>query len=146
MATIGLIGLGVMGQNLALNIAERGHRILVFNRSAGRTETFLAGEDAGRFGVAAAGTLEEFVAGLERPRSIILMVSAGAGTDAQIEALLPLLEPGDLIIDGGNAHYPDTIRRERALAERGLLVLGAGISGGEVGARRGPSIMAGGAP
>ena len=144
-ATVGLIGLGVMGQNLALNIAERGHRILVFNRSPERMEQFVAGDEAKRFGLGGRATIEEFVADLERPRSIILMVQAGAATDAQIGALMPLLEAGDLIIDGGNAHYPDTIRREQALEERGLLFLGCGISGGEEGARHGPSLMAGGA-
>jgi 6-phosphogluconate dehydrogenase len=145
-AEIGLIGLGVMGQNLALNIAEHGHRVAVFNRTSSRTEEFVASDEAKGFPLTPCLTLEALVAALRRPRAIILMVKAGEATDQQIDALAPLLEPGDLIVDGGNARYPDTIRRDRTLRERGLLFSGTGISGGEEGARHGPSIMSGGAP
>ncbi len=143
-AEIGLIGLGVMGQNLALNIAEHGHQIAVYNRTAARTEAFCATDDARRFPVRACLTLGDLVAAIRRPRAIVLMVKAGEATDAQIDELAPLLEPGDVIIDGGNARFQDTIRRERALRAKGLLFLGTGVSGGEEGARHGPSIMAGG--
>lgn len=142
--TIGLIGLGVMGQNLALNIAEHGFPTVVFNRSYGRTETFLAGDEAKRFPLAGAETLEDLVAALPRPRTVILMIAAGEATDQQIEALTPLLDEGDAILDCGNALFTDTLRRERALKDRGLLFVGTGVSGGEEGARHGPSIMAGG--
>jgi 6-phosphogluconate dehydrogenase len=144
-AEIGLIGLGVMGQNLALNIADHGFAIAVYNRTAARTEAFAASEEARTRRVVPCATLEDLARALRSPRALILMVKAGTATDEQIEALLPLLEPGDIVIDGGNAHYEDTIRRERALAARGLRLLGTGISGGEEGARHGPSIMAGGA-
>jgi 6-phosphogluconate dehydrogenase len=143
---IGLIGLGVMGQNLALNIAEHGFRTALYNRTAARTEQFVAGSEAKGKPLEGCGTLQDLVAALRRPRAIILMVPAGAATDQQIEALAPLLDGGDVIVDGGNAQFEDTIRRERALGERGLLFLGTGISGGEEGARHGPSIMAGGTP
>jgi 6-phosphogluconate dehydrogenase len=141
---IGLIGLGVMGQNLALNIADRGFRTAVYNRTVARTEAFLESSEAEGRPLEACRTLQELVAAAGRPRAIILMVPAGAATDQQIEALAPLLDAGDIIVDGGNAHFEDTIRRERALGDRGLLFLGTGISGGEDGARHGPSIMAGG--
>jgi 6-phosphogluconate dehydrogenase len=144
-ADIGLIGLGVMGQNLALNIADHGHPVAVYNRTASRAEEFVASDEAMGRPLVACLSPEELVAALRRPRAIILMVKAGEATDAQIDALAPLLEPGDLIVDGGNARFTDTIRRDRALRERGLLFSGTGISGGEEGARHGPSIMAGGA-
>ncbi len=118
-AEIGLIGLGVMGQNLALNIAERGFPIAVYNRTPARTEAFAASDEAARLPVTACLSLESLVAALARPRAVMLMVKAGAATDGQIEALAPLLDPGDVIIDGGNARYQDTIRRERALARAG---------------------------
>ncbi len=145
-ADIGLIGLAVMGQNLALNIADHGYRIAVYNRSRGRTEALIASAEAkGRPLIPTYG-LDELVATLKTPRAIIMMVKAGDPVDQQIEALLPLLEPGDVVVDGGNARYQDTIRRERWLRDRGLYFVGTGISGGEEGARHGPSIMAGGAP
>ncbi len=144
-AEIGLIGLAVMGQNLALNIAEKGHGIAVYNRTTATTEKFVASDEARKYGVIGTKSLEELVASLKSPRRIILMVKAGAPVDAQIDGLLPLLDKGDIIIDGGNSHYPDTIRREKALAEQGILFMGSGISGGEEGARNGPSIMPGGA-
>ena len=143
-AEIGLIGLGVMGQSLALNIADHGYQVAVYNRTGARTESFANGEEARRLPVRACLELTDLVGALRRPRAVVLMVQAGEATDRQIDALAPLLEPGDVIVDGGNARYQDTIRRERALRERGLLFLGTGVSGGEEGARRGPSIMAGG--
>jgi 6-phosphogluconate dehydrogenase len=144
-ADIGLIGLGVMGQNLALNIADHGRRVAVYNRTASRTEEFVASEEAMGRPLTPCLSLEALVAALQRPRAMILMVKAGEATDQQIDALAPLLEPGDLIVDGGNARFTDTIRRDRALRERSLLFSGTGISGGEEGARHGPSIMVGGA-
>jgi 6-phosphogluconate dehydrogenase len=145
-AEIGLIGLGVMGQNLALNIADHGFKIAVYNRTAARTEAFAASDEAKARPIVPCSALDQLVGALRAPRAIILMVQAGEATDRQIEALVPLLEPGDVIVDGGNARYQDTIRREAALRERGLRLLGTGISGGEEGARHGPSIMAGGQP
>ena len=144
-AEIGLIGLGVMGQNLALNIADHGFPIAVYNRTAARTQAFAGSNEARSRPIVPCSSLEDLIGALRRPRAIILMVQAGEATGGQIEALLPLLEPHDVIVDGGNARYQDTMRRERALAERGLRLLGTGISGGEEGARHGPSIMAGGA-
>jgi 6-phosphogluconate dehydrogenase len=143
-AEIGLIGLGVMGQSLALNIADHGFAIAVYNRTAARTEAFAASGEAKARPIVPCATVAGLIGALLTPRAIILMVQAGAATDEQIEALAPLLEPGDVIVDGGNARYQDTIRREGALRERGLRFLGTGISGGEEGARHGPSIMAGG--
>jgi 6-phosphogluconate dehydrogenase len=145
-AEIGLIGLGVMGQNLALNIADHGFPIAVYNRTAARTEAFAASGEAQSRPIVPCTGLEDLVGAVRPPRAIILMIQAGEATDRQIEALVPMLEPGDVIVDGGNARYQDTIRRERALRERGLRFLGTGISGGEEGARHGPSIMAGGEP
>ena len=144
-SSIGLIGLAVMGQNLALNIARNGFGITVYNRTEARTREFMdsAGQAAG---IQAAYDLEGFVAALETPRKIICMVKAGAPVDALIEQIAPLLEPGDLLIDGGNSLYKDTERRGPALRERGLRYMGAGISGGEEGALNGPSIMPGGEP
>ena len=143
-AEIGLIGLGVMGQNLALNIADHGHPVAVYNRTPARTEAFAASDEARGLPVQPCLSLAALVAAVRRPRPIVLMIKAGEPTDGQIDELAPLLEPGDVIIDGGNARYQDTIRRERALRARGLHFLGTGISGGEEGARHGPSIMVGG--
>ncbi len=142
---IGLIGLGVMGQNLALNIARKGYPISVYNRTASRTEAFIAERVKGE-PVTPAYDLQTFVQSLARPRKIILMVQAGSAVDAMIETLVPLLDSGDLIIDMGNSHYADTERRMESLAARGLLFLGTGVSGGERGALEGPSIMPGGTP
>ena len=119
-AEIGLIGLGVMGQNLALNIADHGYPIAVYNRTAARTEAFVAGEEARRMPLRGCAPLEDLIGALRPPRAIILMVQAGAVTDAQIDALAPLLGPSDVIMDGGNARFQDTIRRERVLREQGL--------------------------
>jgi 6-phosphogluconate dehydrogenase len=142
-ADIGLIGLAVMGQNLVLNMEEHGFRVAVYNRTQQKTDAFLAGPARGR-GIRGASTLEELVGALERPRRVMLMVQAGRAVDAVLDELVPLLEEGDIVIDGGNSFFEDTIRRERALRERGLHYLGAGVSGGEEGARHGPSIMPGG--
>ena len=145
-ADIGLIGLAVMGQNLALNIADHGYRVAVYNRTRGRTEALAASVEAKGRSLIPTYELKELVETLDKPRAIIMMVKAGDPVDQQIDALLPLLEPGDVLVDGGNARYQDTIRRERRLRDQGLYFVGAGISGGEEGARHGPSIMAGGAP
>jgi len=138
----GLIGLAVMGQNLVLNIESRGHAVSVYNRSADVTAGFIAAH-AGRrlFG---ATTLPEFVASLSRPRKVMLMVKAGAAVDEVIAQLVPLLDAGDIVIDGGNSLYTDTERRDAQLAALGLRFVGAGVSGGEEGARKGPAIMPGG--
>lgn len=142
-AQIGVTGLAVMGSNLARNLAHHGFTVAVHNRSAAKTEALIAQHGSeGAFRPAA--TIAEFVASLARPRTAIIMVQAGAATDAVINDLAALMEPGDIIIDGGNAHFPDTIRREAALKERGLHFVGCGISGGEEGALNGPSIMPGG--
>ena len=144
-ADIGLVGLGVMGQNLALNIADHGYRVAVFNRTTSRVDSFVSGT-GNHPEVSGTRSPEELVSRLSQPRRIILMVKAGEPVDQTIDTLLPLLEPGDLVIDGGNSHYPDSTRRTRTLAEHGILFLGTGISGGEEGARHGPSIMPGGNP
>ncbi|MFJ6672670.1 NADP-dependent phosphogluconate dehydrogenase [Actinosynnema sp. NPDC091369] len=142
-ARIAVTGLAVMGSNLARNLARHGYRVAVHNRSHARTEALIA--DHGHEGdFVPAETLAELVASLQTPRQIIIMVKAGAPTDAVIDELVPLLEPGDMVIDGGNAHFADTRRREAALKEAGLHFVGAGISGGEEGALNGPSIMPGG--
>lgn len=142
-ADIGLIGLAVMGENLALNIESRGFRVACYNRTPARVDAFLAGRARGR-NIIGCYSLEELVRALSRPRKILLMVRAGAPVDELIGALRPLLEPGDVIVDGGNSHYSDSDRRAQTLAEFGLLFVGAGISGGEEGALTGPSIMPGG--
>jgi 6-phosphogluconate dehydrogenase len=139
---IGVIGLAVMGRNLALNIESRGYSVAVYNRSRTKTDEMLA-EFRGR-NLVPAYTLQEFVDSLEKPRRILMMVKAGAATDATIAALKPLLEPGDVLIDGGNTHFTDTIRRNEELAKAGLHFIGTGVSGGEEGALKGPSIMPGG--
>jgi 6-phosphogluconate dehydrogenase len=145
LADVGVVGLAVMGSNLARNFASRGYRVAVFNRTTARTDAMMAAHGAeGAF--VPATDLAGFVASLERPRRIIMMVQAGGPTDATIDSLLPHLEPGDILVDGGNAHFPDTRRREKALREVGIHFVGAGISGGEEGALKGPSIMPGGPP
>ena len=142
---IGLIGLAVMGQNLALNINDHGYSLTVYNRSYQKTEEFISGT-AKESTIQGASSLQELVSSLKSPRRIILMIKAGEPVDQTINALLPLLYQGDIIIDGGNSHYPDTIRRTTDLAKKGIVFLGTGISGGEEGARNGPSIMPGGNP
>jgi 6-phosphogluconate dehydrogenase len=144
-ADIGLIGLAVMGQNLVLNMNDHGYTVAVFNRTVSKVDRFLENEAQGTK-VIGTHSLEELVSVLKRPRRVMLMIKAGWPVDATIEKLIPLLEEGDIIIDGGNSHFPDTTRRTRELAEHGILFIGTGISGGEEGARHGPSIMPGGAP
>lgn len=142
LSDFGLIGLAVMGQNLVLNIESRGFRVSVYNRSADVTAAFVAAHPGQR--IAGHASLEAFVASLAKPRRIMLMVKAGAPVDAVIEQLFPLLEPDDIVIDGGNSLYTDTERRDAWLAAKGLRFVGTGVSGGEEGARKGPSIMPGG--
>jgi len=139
----GLIGLAVMGQNLALNVESKGFSVAVFNRTTARTEEFMAGPAKGK-NIVGAKTIEEFVGALARPRRIMLMVKAGQPVDDFIALLLPHLDKGDLIMDGGNSFFQDTIRRNNMLTEKGILYIGTGVSGGEEGALHGPSIMPGG--
>ncbi|GAB4407090.1 MAG: NADP-dependent phosphogluconate dehydrogenase [Bryobacter sp.] len=135
-----------MGQNLALNIADHGFAISVYNRTTATMEKFVAENPSTPGGLYGYPTVESFIASLKRPRKIIILVKAGAGTDAVIDSLVPLLEEGDIVIDGGNALWTDTIRREATLREKGLRFIGSGVSGGEEGARFGPSLMPGGDP
>jgi 6-phosphogluconate dehydrogenase len=144
LSDIGLVGLAVMGQNLALNIADHGYQISVFNRTTEKTDKFVAENPNTPGGVVGTQTMEEFVASISKPRKIILLVQAGKGTDAVIDGLTPLLEQGDIVIDGGNSLFTDTIRRENAYSAKGLRFIGSGVSGGEEGARYGPSLMPGG--
>ncbi len=143
LANIGVTGMAVMGSNLARNFAHHGYRVAVHNRSYTKTEALIE-EHGGEGDFVPSESTADFVASLERPRRIIIMVKAGAPTDAVIDELIPLLEEGDIVVDGGNAHFLDTRRREAKLREHGLHFVGTGISGGEVGALEGPSIMPGG--
>ncbi len=145
-ADIGLIGLAVMGQNLVLNMNDHGYSVAVYNRTAAKTDAFIAGSGAGRETIYPTYSIEELVSRLERPRRVMLLVKAGNVVDQFIEQLLPYLEAGDIIIDSGNSHYPDTARRTEELAAKGIRFIGTGISGGEEGARKGPSMMPGGNP
>lgn len=140
---IGLIGLAVMGENLVMNMESKGFTVSVYNRTAERITRFVEGRAKGR-NVCGAYSLEELISQLERPRKIMLMVKAGKAVDEMIEMLIPLLEKGDIIIDGGNSHFPDTIRRTAYVESKGLFYVGTGVSGGEEGALKGPSIMPGG--
>jgi len=142
---IGLIGLAVMGENLALNIESKGFPIAVFNRTASKVDEFMTGRAKGKK-VVGAHTLPEFVGSLKLPRKIIMLVKAGKAVDELIDQLVPLLAPGDIIIDGGNSHFPDTIRRTQYVESKGLLYVGSGVSGGEEGALKGPAMMPGGSP
>ena len=144
-ADIGLIGLAVMGQNLVLNMTDHGYRVAVFNRTTSKVDEFIEGPANGT-SIIGTHSMEELVASLAVPRKVMLMVKAGEVIDTFIDMLIPLLEPGDVIIDGGNSHYPDTTRRTAYLREKGLRFIGTGVSGGEEGARHGPSIMPGGDP
>jgi 6-phosphogluconate dehydrogenase len=144
-ADIALIGLAVMGQNLVLNMNDHGFTVAVFNRTVSKVDEFLNREAKGT-NVIGAHSIEALVGLLKRPRRVMLLVKAGSPVDEFIEQLIPHLEPGDIIIDGGNSLYQDSIRRSRHLEEKGLLFIGTGVSGGEEGARRGPSIMPGGSP
>ena len=142
-ADVGLVGLAVMGENLVMNMESRGFTVAAYNRTVEKVADFIGGRASGK-NIIGAYSLDEFIGALERPRVIMLMVKAGAAVDDYIEALIPLLSPGDIIIDGGNSHFPDTIRRTRRVEESGLLYIGTGVSGGEEGALTGPSIMPGG--
>jgi 6-phosphogluconate dehydrogenase len=150
-ADVGLVGLAVMGQNLVLNMADHGFKVAVYNRTTATTQKFVDDNPPNVFGAAGGGlvpgaTLEDFVKSIKQPRRIVILVKAGGPTDAVIDSLVPHLDKGDVIVDGGNALYTDTIRREQALTEKGLLFVGSGVSGGEEGARFGPSLMPGGKP
>jgi len=142
-ADIGLVGLAVMGENLILNMESRGYTVAIFNRTVDKVDKFLAGRAKGKK-IVGTHKLPELVASLKTPRKVMLMVKAGQAVDDLIGELTPLLEKGDIIIDGGNSHFPDTIRRTKALEDKGLLYIGTGVSGGEEGALLGPSIMPGG--
>ncbi len=144
-ADIGLIGLAVMGQNLVMNMNDHGFTVAVFNRTVSKVDGFLAGP-AKNSRVIGTHSLQEFFQTLKRPRKVMFMVKAGAPVDELIEECLPFLEKGDIVIDGGNSHYPDTERRVNTLKAKGILFVGTGVSGGEEGARHGPSIMPGGNP
>ena len=144
-ADIGLIGLAVMGENLVLNMANNDFQVAVYNRTTSKVDNFIAGRAAGK-SIVGSHTLEELCSKLKRPRRVMIMVKAGPAVDAVIEGLLPFLEPGDIIIDGGNSEFPDSIRRTNDLAEKKILFIGTGVSGGEEGALKGPSIMPGGNP
>lgn len=141
-ANFGVVGMAVMGRNLALNIESRGYTVAIYNRSKEKTEDVIASHPDKNF--VPSYDVESFVASIEKPRRIMLMVQAGAGTDATIQALLPYLDKGDILIDGGNTFYKDTIRRNEELADSGINFIGTGVSGGEKGALEGPSIMPGG--
>lgn len=145
-ADIGVVGLGVMGASLALNIAERGHAVAVYNHRPERVDAFMARPDAARFDVRPFRDLAQFVAAIRKPAPIILMVAAGKAVDEMIDQLLPHLSRGDIVIDAGNSFYRDSVRRNAEAAGRGLEFVGMGVSGGEEGARRGPSLMPGGSP
>jgi 6-phosphogluconate dehydrogenase len=142
-ADIGLVGLAVMGENLVLNMESKGFTVAVYNRTVEKVDQFVNGRGKGKKFVAA-HSIPELIGALKRPRKVMLMVKAGKPVDEFIELLKPHLEPGDIIIDGGNSHFPDTIRRTKALEQHGLLYIGTGVSGGEEGALLGPSIMPGG--
>ena len=144
-ANIGLIGLAVMGENLVMNMESKGFTVAVFNRTVEKVTKFVEGRAKGK-NIIGCMSIQELCDSLEKPRKVMMMVKAGAPVDALIEQLLPYLEPGDIVIDGGNAHYPDTIRRCAALEAKGLLYVGCGVSGGEEGALKGPSMMPGGSP
>src|SRR5205823_6657204 len=144
-ADIALIGLAVMGQNLILNMTDHGFKVVAFNRTVSKVDELL-GKEAKGANVIGAHSLEEMVSALKRPRRVMMLVKAGPPVDEFIEHLIPLLEPGDIIIDGGNSLFEDTIRRTKHVESKGLLYIGTGVSGGEEGARKGPSIMPGGSP
>ncbi len=142
-ADIGLIGLAVMGENLVLNMESHGYTVAVYNRTTDKVDEFVDGRGKGKKFVGAKSP-EEFVASIKRPRKVMMMVKAGQAVDDTIAEVAPLLEQGDILIDGGNTHFPDTTRRMKALAAKGILFVGTGVSGGEEGALKGPSIMPGG--
>ena len=143
LSDIGLIGLAVMGENLVLNMESKGFRVSVFNRSIQKVDDFLAGSASGK-NIVGTHSIKELVGTLERPRKVMIMIKSGDAVDEMINTLIPYLTPGDIIIDGGNSHFPDTIRRTAFVESKGLLYIGTGVSGGEEGALLGPSIMPGG--
>jgi 6-phosphogluconate dehydrogenase len=145
LGDIGLIGLAVMGENLVLNMESHGYTVVVFNRTVDKVDKFIQGRGKDKNFIGA-HSIEELVKSLERPRKVMMLVKAGKAVDDFIEQLIPFLEPGDIIIDGGNTHFPDTIRRTAFVESKGLLYIGTGVSGGEEGALKGPSIMPGGSP
>jgi 6-phosphogluconate dehydrogenase len=144
-ADIGLIGLAVMGENLVLNMESHGFTVAVYNRTVEKVDAFTGGRGRGKK-IIGTHSLQELAGALKGPRKVMLMVKAGKAVDDFIEQLIPLLSPGDIIIDGGNSHFPDTIRRTKYVESRGLLYIGTGVSGGEEGALKGPSLMPGGSP
>ncbi len=143
LSDIGLIGLAVMGENLVLNMESKGFQVSVFNRHTQKVDNFLAGRAKGK-NIIGTHSIEELISSLQRPRKVMLMIKAGDAVDEMIDTLIPNLEPGDIIIDGGNTHFPDTNRRTAFVESKGLLYIGTGVSGGEEGALLGPSIMPGG--
>lgn len=145
LADIGLIGLAVMGENLVLNMESKGFTVAVYNRTVEKVDKFVNGRGKGK-NIIGTHSIEELVKSLKRPRKVMMLVKAGQAVDDFIEQLIPHLEPGDIIIDGGNSHFPDTIRRTKYVESKGLLYIGTGVSGGEEGALKGPSIMPGGSP
>ena len=142
---IGLVGLAVMGENLVLNMESKGFSVAVFNRTVSKVDGFMNGRGSGK-NIMGCHSIEELCANLKTPRKIMLMVKAGQAVDDFIEQIIPHLEPGDIVIDGGNSHFPDTIRRTKYLESNGFRYIGTGVSGGEEGALLGPSIMPGGSP
>ncbi|MEX2606932.1 MAG: decarboxylating NADP(+)-dependent phosphogluconate dehydrogenase [Kiritimatiellia bacterium] len=144
-ADIGVVGLAVMGENLILNMESKGFTVACYNRTTSKVDDFTSGRAAGK-NIIGTYSVEELVKSLKRPRKVMLMIKAGGAVDAFIDQILPLLEPGDILIDGGNTHFPDTDRRLKRVEEAGLLYIGTGVSGGEEGALKGPSIMPGGSP
>ena len=144
-ADIALVGLAVMGENLVMNMESKGFTVAVYNRTTEKVKNFVEGRAAGK-NIIGCYSVEELVANLEKPRKVFMMVKAGAAVDALIEQLIPLLEEGDILIDGGNSHFPDTVRRTAYVESKGLLYVGCGVSGGEEGALKGPSMMPGGSP
>jgi 6-phosphogluconate dehydrogenase len=145
LSDIALIGLAVMGENLVLNMESKGFQVSVYNRTTEKVDNFIEGRAKGK-NIKGTHTLEKLVKSLERPRKIMMMIKAGPAVDKLIDSLIPLLEPGDILIDGGNTHFPDTTRRTEHVESKGLLYIGTGVSGGEEGALLGPSIMPGGSP
>ncbi|MBR2571766.1 MAG: NADP-dependent phosphogluconate dehydrogenase, partial [Clostridia bacterium] len=145
LADIGLIGLAVMGENLVMNMESKGFTVAVFNRTVSKVDAFVEGRAKGK-NILGAHSIEELVSMLKKPRKIMMMVKAGQAVDAFIDLLIPHLESGDILIDGGNSHFPDTVRRTAYVESKGLLYAGCGVSGGEEGALKGPSMMPGGSP
>ncbi|MSR64624.1 MAG: decarboxylating NADP(+)-dependent phosphogluconate dehydrogenase [Verrucomicrobiae bacterium] len=144
-ADIGLIGLAVMGENVVLNMESKGFTVAAYNRTTEKVDAFVAGRAKGKK-IIGFHSIQEFVGALKKPRKVMMLVKAGKAVDELIDQLIPLLEPGDILIDGGNSHFPDTIRRTKYVESKGLLFIGTGVSGGEEGALKGPSMMPGGSP